>query len=66
MSQGDEVPEDLIYEIIAHEIAREVLGHLFPEVVLRRDCAFCHRERSPNDDNHDPTCPYWRYFGPIA
>jgi hypothetical protein len=27
---------------------------------VRRDCAFCHRERVfPEDDNHAPDCPYW-------
>lgn len=66
MTSEDDVPEDLVWEIIAHEIAREVLGHMFPDVVLRRDCAFCHFERSPLDDNHHPSCPYWHFFGPIA
>lgn len=26
---------------------------------VRQDCAFCHRERSPKDDNHADNCPYW-------
>lgn len=26
---------------------------------VRRDCAFCHRERSAKDDNHADDCPYW-------
>jgi len=30
---------------------------------VRRDCAFCGRERSAKDDNHDPACAYWRFFG---
>ena len=30
-----------------------------PARVVRNDCAFCHRERSPKDDNHAPECPYW-------
>jgi hypothetical protein len=29
----------------------------------RHDCAFCHRERTPEDDNHGPECPYWYFFG---
>jgi hypothetical protein len=29
---------------------------------VRRDCAFCGRERSPSDDNHSDDCPYWDYF----
>jgi hypothetical protein len=62
----DDVPEDLVYQVIAFEIAREVLGALMPDVVLRRDCSFCHFERVPLDNNHHPTCPYWRFFGPIA
>lgn len=28
-------------------------------VIVRRDCAFCGRERSPADDNHADDCPYW-------
>lgn len=31
---------------------------------VRHDCAFCHRERTPKDDNHAPECPYWTFFGP--
>lgn len=29
---------------------------------IRRDCAFCGRERSARDDNHAPTCSYWAFF----
>jgi hypothetical protein len=29
---------------------------------VRRDCAFCGRERSTSDDNHSDDCPYWDYF----
>jgi hypothetical protein len=25
----------------------------------RKDCSFCHRERSAKDDNHADDCPYW-------
>lgn len=42
------------------EVARELIAN--PEVV-RRNCAFCHRERSRKDDNHAPECPYWAFFG---
>jgi hypothetical protein len=31
---------------------------------VRRECAFCHRERTPKDDNHAPECSYWDFFGP--
>ena len=31
---------------------------------VRRDCAFCGRERSAKDDNHAPECSYWDFFGP--
>jgi hypothetical protein len=34
-----------------------------PIPAVRNDCAFCHRERSPKDDNHAPECPYWVFFG---
>jgi hypothetical protein len=30
----------------------------------RKDCAFCHRERTLADDNHAPGCPYWDFFVP--
>lgn len=26
---------------------------------VRRDCAFCHQERSAKDNNHADNCPYW-------
>jgi hypothetical protein len=29
---------------------------------IRRDCAFCGRERSPVDDNHADHCAYWALF----
>ena len=29
---------------------------------IRRDCAFCGRERSTADDNHSANCPYWAMF----
>lgn len=29
---------------------------------VRHDCAFCHRERTPADDNHAPDCSYWSFF----
>ena len=51
---------------IARELYREVLGALYPDAVVRRDCAFCHRERTPRDDNHDPDCVYWVFFGGVA
>lgn len=54
---------DLMNELaIRTEIDRELAGIQNPDVV-RRDCAFCHRERSRKDDNHAPDCPYWRFFG---
>ena len=33
-------------------------------LTVRRDCAFCGRERSKKDDNHAPDCPYWDFFPP--
>jgi len=46
------------------EIAREMEAIENP-VIVRRDCAFCHRERTRKDDNHAPECPYW-IIGPGA
>lgn len=48
--------------VIAAQIMMEVLGMVAPDLYVRRDCAFCHRERSPRDDNHAPTCSYWVFF----
>lgn len=31
---------------------------------VRNNCAFCHWDRSADDRNHAPTCPYWDFFGP--
>lgn len=45
----------------AQAVVRELGGITDPEVV-RRECAFCGRERSRNDDNHGPDCPYWTLF----
>lgn len=47
---------------VAFELAQELHGRTDPNVV-RRDCAFCHRERSREDDNHAPECPYWDLLG---
>lgn len=55
-------PEEIPEEIEA-ELQREIDGALNPDQVVRRDCAFCHYERSAKDDNHAPSCPYWVYFG---
>jgi hypothetical protein len=52
---------DRINEEFARELTREVQG-VRDESVVRRDCAFCHYERSRKDDNHAPDCPYWDYF----
>lgn len=35
-------------------------------LLIRNDCAFCHRERSARDDNHAPDCPYWDFFPPAT
>ena len=51
-------PED-----IERELQRELDGALNPDQVVRRDCAFCGRERTPKDDNHAPRCLYWVFFG---
>ena len=50
--------EDFSYD----EWAREIAG-IADANVVRRNCAFCNRERSRADDNHAPECPYWTFFG---
>lgn len=47
---------------LADDLARELAGATGADVV-RRDCAFCGRERSRADDNHAPECSYWTFFG---
>lgn len=49
-------------EKIVDDIGREVAGMLYPDQVVRRNCAFCGRERAPKDDNHAPDCFYWQVF----
>ena len=49
-------------EVIIAQIFYEALGALYPDVFVRRDCAFCHRERTARDDNHAPACSYWVFF----
>lgn len=46
---------------IRDELARELRGIQDPDTV-RRDCAFCGRERTRADDNHAPDCAYWAFF----
>lgn len=53
---GMDLPSD-----IRAELQREDEGSV--GLVVRRDCAFCGRERSHSDDNHAPECPYWDFFG---
>lgn len=48
---------------IGRELAREIEGSRNPDAPVRRDCAFCGFERTPKDDNHHDTCPYWVFFG---
>lgn len=64
MSRPDEDDGGLIEEVVIAEIWYEALGALYPDVFVRRECAFCHRERSVRDDNHAPYCAYWVFFGP--
>lgn len=49
-----------------HHLDGWVQAELFlggkPASAVRNDCAFCHRERTALDDNHDSTCAYWAYF----
>lgn len=49
------------WEKIELELTEEVTGD---RIVVRNNCAFCHRERSAKDDNHAPNCAYWTFFGP--
>lgn len=30
-----------------------------PDVLVRKNCAFCGRERTAKDDNHADDCAYW-------
>lgn len=48
------------YEEMELRLEREINSRT---LAVRRDCAFCGRERSRADDNHAPDCPYWDYFG---
>lgn len=55
-------------EDIERELQREIDGAANPDgddssIPVRRNCAFCCRERTPKDDNHAPNCPYWVWFG---
>ena len=47
---------------VGDELQRELNAISNPEIV-RRNCAFCGRERSRKDDNHAPECAYWIFFG---
>lgn len=46
---------------LGEEFDRELAGASNP-VTVRRNCAFCGRERSRKDDNHAPECSYWQFF----
>lgn len=61
----DSVAADLDEQLgraFAAAMEKETEGAVNPTIV-RNDCAFCHRERTPKDDNHADTCPYWTFFG---
>lgn len=73
IANGDGLTEDQLLAqardlIAAHnpdlviEFDREAHGRNDPTSV-RRNCAFCGRERSRKDDNHAPGCSYWYFFG---
>lgn len=57
--------EELARMLGGDSLADEVRRELAPDSV-RRDCAFCGRERSRADDNHAPECFYWQLFGGSA
>lgn len=50
---------------LGNELDKEIAGMADPNVI-RNNCAFCGRERTRADDNHDKGCAYWDFFGGAA